>query len=370
MARPMVVAIDGPAGAGKSTVTRRLAARLGMLFLDTGAMYRAATVGLLRSGVDRDDPAAVAAHVCARRIGFGADGQVQLDGERLGDELIRAPATVPEIWRVADNPACRAHLVAQQQSIVAGRDAVIEGRDATTVIAPDAQLKVYLDASPEERARRRLAEWPAGSPPPALAEVAAQIRARDGKDMARAVGALRLADDAVHLLSDGRSADGVVALLVAHAVQRNPFLLERQVADQLTVGRSRARGYVRVAQGDVTGDGGMWQLGLTNPTPERLPGGTVDLTRNRGGRQAGVLVQGRAVLVLAGRGDAPGRVDALPILPQTWYVIEPGAWHAVIQDHGTICAWAESSGISEDRHALSQGQLDELRAFLEVYLPG
>jgi cytidylate kinase len=370
MARPMVVAIDGPAGAGKSTVTRRLAARLGMLFLDTGAMYRAATVGLLRSGIDRDDPSAVAAYVCARGIGFGADGQVQLDGERLGEELIRAPAIVPEIWRVADNPACRAHLVAQQQAIVAGRDAVIEGRDATTVIAPEAQLKVYLDASPEERARRRLAEWPAGSPPPPLAEVAAQIRARDAKDMARAVGALRLADDAVHLLSDGRSADGVVALLVAHAVQRNPFLLERRVADQLTVGRSRARGYVRVAQGDVTGDGGMWQLGLTNPTAERMPGGTADLTRNRGGRQAGVLVQGRAVLVLAGRGAAPGQVDALPILPQTWYVIEPGAWHAVIQDHGTICAWAESSGISEDRHPLAPAQQDELRAFLEVYLPG
>lgn len=369
MARPMVVAIDGPAGAGKSTVTRRLAVRLGILFLDTGAMYRAATVSLRRAGVAADDAAAVAAHVRARDIGFGPDGRVQVDGEPLAEAVIRSPETTREIWRVADNPACREHLVALQRAIVAGREAVVEGRDATTVICPDAQLKVYLDASPEERARRRLAEWPAGAPPPALAEVAAQIRERDAKDMGRAVGALRVSDEAVHLITDGRGPDEVVALLTAHAVQRNPFLLERLVADQLTVGRSRAPGYVRVAQGDVTGDGGLWQLGLTNPSPGRMPGQVVDLTRNRGGRQAGVLVQGQAVLVLAGRGEEPGEISALPMLPQTWYVIEPGAWHAVIQAHGTICAWAESSGISEERHPLAAGRQAELRAFLAVYLP-
>jgi cytidylate kinase len=125
--RPLVIALDGPAGAGKSTVTRTLADRLGILFLDTGAMYRAATVGLFAAGVDRDDPAAVAAFVTGRTVDFDAAGQVRLDGAVLPRERIRSPETTREIWRVADNPACRAHLVAQQQALVRGRDCVIEG---------------------------------------------------------------------------------------------------------------------------------------------------------------------------------------------------------------------------------------------------
>ena len=369
MAKPMIIAIDGPAGAGKSTVTRLVAKRLGILFLDTGAMYRAATGGLLASGIDLTDHAAIGAWVAARQVGFGSDGQVTLDGVRQGDEVIRSPATTREIWRVADHPVCREHLVNLQRAIVAGQEAVVEGRDTTTVICPDAQLKVYLDASPEERARRRLAEWKVAGDPPPLAQVAAEIRERDAKDMSREVGALRLADDAVHLVTDGLSTEAVVARLIAYAVQRQPFLLERLVADQLTVGRSRQPGYVPVAPGDITGDGGSWQLGLTNPTPGRMPGGVVDLTRNRGGRQAGTVVQGAAVLVLAGCGEAPGRVVALPMLPQTWYVIQPESWHAVIQSHGTICAWAESSGICEDHHELDHTQIAELHQFVAVYLP-
>ena len=155
LARPMVIAIDGPAGAGKSTVTRALAKRLGILYLDTGAMYRAATVGAQEAGVDGGDPAAVAAWVSQRTIDFDAAGEVRIDGKTMLRERIRSPDVTAQIWRVADNPACRAHLVKQQKALVAGRDAVVEGRAATTVICPDAQLKVYLDASPEERARRR-----------------------------------------------------------------------------------------------------------------------------------------------------------------------------------------------------------------------
>ncbi len=369
LARPLIIAMDGPAGAGKSTVARRLAARLGILRLDTGAMYRACTVQLFDSPeVDRDDPAAVAALVTRLVVDFTEAGRVRLDGRELSEERIRSPQTTAEVWRVANNPACRAHLVAQQQAIVAGREAVVEGRDATTVICPDAQLKVYLDATPAERARRRLAEWrqEGRTGLPSEAEVEAEIVERDRKDSTRAVGALTLADDALHVVCDGLTVEQVVARLAAHAVQRNPFAVERLVADQVLVGRSRAPGYVMVAEGQ--GDDG-WQLGLSNPSPGRMPGQVVDFTRNRGGHQAGTLLQGAAVLALGGRGDTPGRIDALPMLPQTWYVIEPDCWHAVIQAKGTICAWAEAIGLTEERRELSLGQRRELEQFVSVYMP-
>jgi hypothetical protein len=141
------------------------------------------------------------------------------------------------------------------------------------------------------------------------------------------------------------------------------------VADQLTVGRSRQGGYICVAAGNLPGRPEGWQLGLTNPTPERMPGSTRSLTRNLGGRQAGTLVQGNAILCLAGTAERPSHVVALPMLPQTWYVIEPGAWHAVIQAHGTICAWAESEHISEEQIELLPNQVAEVESYLGVFLP-
>jgi cytidylate kinase len=366
LSKPMVIAIDGPAGAGKSTVTRLVAHRLGILYLDTGAMYRAATVGLLDAGIPLDDAEAVSRWVDQRHIDFDEHGSVRMDGVVMAREQIRSPNTTAQIWRVANNAGCRTHLVRLQQQLVAGRDVVIEGRDATTVICPDAQLKLFLDASPEERARRRLAEWPANEPRPELAEVARQIRERDDRDRNREVGALTLSDEAVHLITDGMRIDEVVARIIAHAVQRQPFMLEKLVADQLTVGRSRQPGYVSVAFGDP-GDG--WQLGLTNPSADRQPGTTTALARNLGGRQAGTVCQGNAVIAFAGRGEHPGHVVALPMLPQTWYVIEPGCWHAVVQQPGTICAWAESRGITETRQDLTPEHRAELEAYLDVYLP-
>ncbi|TVR40879.1 MAG: (d)CMP kinase, partial [Planctomycetota bacterium] len=334
---PLIIAVDGPAGAGKSTVVKQLARGLGLLYLDTGAMYRAATVGLLASTIDPNDAPAIAAWCSQRAIDFDNHGQVRLDGAVVDPAVLRSPATTREIWRIADNPSCRAHLVALQQAIVRGRDAALEGRDATTVICPDATLKVYLDASPEERARRRLAEWQAGGQPaPEFDTLVAELRERDRRDMERESGALTRSDEAVFILTDGLSVEEVVAQIMALAIQRRPLGLEALVADQVIVGRSRAPGYVRVAQGSIAIPPAPWQLGLTNPSPDRLPGATVDLARNHGGRQAGVLCQGQAVLVLAGRGEDPSYLLAMPLLPQSWYVIEPGTWHAVFQVPGTI----------------------------------
>ena len=376
---PLIIAIDGPAGAGKSTVTREVARRLGLLYLDTGAMYRAATVAILdhhqQSQCDLDNPESVADIVTQQDISFNESGEVCLNGV-VQEPRIRSPEITKEIWRVADNPLCRAYLVTLQQDIVAGRHAALEGRDATTVICPHASLKIYLDASPAERARRRLSEWQQTSQDhqqhaqaPSLEEVTAQIMERDARDQNRDVGALQLSDDAVPLLTDGLSPAEVIARIIALAVHRRPLLLEDIVSDQVTIGRSRQPGYVKVLSGNIVDPPGPWQLGLTNPSPERMPDTVQSLAKNSGGRQAGVLCQGRAALVLAGRGDQPDELCAIPMLPQTWYIIEPGCWHAVVQAPGTICAWAEASAITEEQVNLSQQAQLELQQFMAIYLP-
>lgn len=221
---PMHIAIDGPAGAGKSTVCKQVATRLGILFLDTGAMYRAATIGLFDNAIDLTDADAVAAYVVERTISFDQYGDVCLDGISLG-ERIRTPHCTAEIYRVANNPRCRAHLVTLQQAIVAGNDAALEGRDTTTVICPQAQLKVYLDASAEERARRRLQQWLQeghhdNEQVPSLENIIEDIQQRDQRDTQREVGALRIADDAYIVHTDDMTAEEVIDDIAAEAVRR------------------------------------------------------------------------------------------------------------------------------------------------------
>ena len=209
-----VVAIDGPAGAGKSTVARALAARLGLEYLDTGAMYRAVAVAARRTGLDPADVEGVAA--LARRLDLqvGVEG-VFVDGVDV-TTAIRTTQATTDVSAVASNPSVRAELVSRQRAWGESRGGgVIEGRDIGTVVFPDAVLKVYLTASPRERAERRVAE--AGGD---IDEVATAIARRDEIDRARAHGPLREADSAVLMDTTGRSVSGIVEELASMVAAR------------------------------------------------------------------------------------------------------------------------------------------------------
>jgi CMP/dCMP kinase len=195
----MLVAIDGPAGAGKSTVARALAQRLGYTYLDSGAMYRC--VALLSLDAPNDRPAALAQKA---RIELGE--RILLDGRDVS-EAIRAPEVSEAASRVAADAGVRAALVASQRALIAAGDWVAEGRDIGTVVAPEAELKVFLTASPEQRARRRAAELGA-DPQTVLAEQAL----RDERDTTREHSPLAAAPGAVLLDTSG--------LTVAEAVER------------------------------------------------------------------------------------------------------------------------------------------------------
>jgi cytidylate kinase len=206
-----VVALDGPSGTGKSTVARRLASRLGARYLDTGAMYRAATVAALRKGVDLADGVAVTAVVESARIEISTDPEqasVTLDGEPV-DAEIRSPETTAAVSAVSAVPAVRALLVDAQRALIGDGGIVVEGRDIGSVVWPTARPKVYLTASPEARARRR-----AGEVGGDVAAVAADIARRDGLDSSRAASPLTQAADAVELDTTDLGIDEVVDRLV------------------------------------------------------------------------------------------------------------------------------------------------------------
>jgi cytidylate kinase len=200
----MIVAIDGPAGAGKSTVARAVAQALGFTYLDTGAMYRCVALARLR------DPQANAA---ALEIAFA--GSVTLNGEDVGEE-IRSPAVTELASEVAAEPDVRAAMALRQQAMLASGDWVAEGRDIGTVIAPQAELKIFLTADPTERARRRAEQT--GRP---LDEVLAEQQQRDRRDGERELSPLVAAVDAVQLDTTALSADEAIAEIVELAGQRS-----------------------------------------------------------------------------------------------------------------------------------------------------
>jgi cytidylate kinase len=196
-----VVAIDGPAGAGKSTVARALADALGYTLLDTGAMYRIVALAAQRSGLAPAD--------AARTAGIDVRGGARLDGEDVS-ALIRTPGVSEAASAVAADPAVREAVVAQQQRLLADGDWVAEGRDIGTVVAPTAEVKVFLTADPTERARRRAAELDAS-----VEDVLADLARRDERDQTREHSPLVKAEDAVEIDSTGLSLDEVVARVVA-----------------------------------------------------------------------------------------------------------------------------------------------------------
>ena len=198
-----VIAIDGPSGSGKTTVARALAGRLGTGHLDTGAMYRAVALGVLRRGLDPDDEDGVAE--VARHVRIDVGDEVVVDGEDATAE-IRSDRVTQAVSAVASNPAVREEMVRRQREWVAGNGGgVVEGRDIGTVVFPEAQLKVYLVAGDAVRARRRSSESGGEEE-----TVAADMARRDQSDSGRAASPLKAADDAVVLDTSDLTVDEVV----------------------------------------------------------------------------------------------------------------------------------------------------------------
>ncbi len=214
-----VVAIDGPAGAGKSTVAKRLAVRLGFSYLDTGAMYRSITLKAMRQGVALDNEDALAHMAKNTRLDLRGNPQsglkVFLDGEDVSDE-IRTPEVTNQTFYIARAPKVRAVMVELQRAIGSGTDVVIEGRDIGTVVFPKARFKFYLDASVEERAQRRFKEFRDKGKEISLEQVIDDVRKRDETDFNRSVGPLRKAEDAVVIDSTRMSIDEVVETMARH----------------------------------------------------------------------------------------------------------------------------------------------------------
>ncbi len=208
----ITIAIDGPSGAGKSTAARGVAARLGYTYIDTGAMYRAVAWNAIRQGFPDGDADAMSALARDTDIRFlpGPDGQRVLVGDADVTQSIRTPQVTQLSSPVSAIPGVRRVLVEQQQAMGAGGGVVMEGRDIGTVVFPHAELKVFLTASPEERARRRWLERRSKGDSVSLEEVLEQQAERDARDSSRAESPLRPAEDAVLLDSDGLTAEQVI----------------------------------------------------------------------------------------------------------------------------------------------------------------
>lgn len=214
------IAIDGPAGAGKSSVARALAQRLGYLHIDTGALYRALTLMVLRQGLDPTKEAAIIELFEKTQISLvsGSDGvKVLLHGEDVTG-AIRELAVSENVSLVAQHPKVRERLLTLQRQLAADGGVVMDGRDIGTVVLPDAGLKIFLTASSEERARRRMKELRTQGHKVTYKDILLSIRARDNLDAERPVAPLRAATDAIPLDTTGKDIDTVVKEILGHLV--------------------------------------------------------------------------------------------------------------------------------------------------------
>jgi cytidylate kinase len=207
----MIITIDGSAGAGKSSAARLLAHRLGFEFLDTGAMYRAVTLAVLRAGIDGRDEQALAALIADLHLEM-PPGRVVLNGEDITG-LIRTAEVTAASGAVADSPVVRRRLVEMQRQIASGRNLVCEGRDQGTVVFPQAACKFFLVADATERARRRQRDMDARGEPQSLEEVLRAQEIRDHRDAARDIAPMKPAADAILLDSTHRTLEEVVACM-------------------------------------------------------------------------------------------------------------------------------------------------------------
>jgi len=219
--RKLIIAIDGPSGAGKGTVARAVASRLGYRHVDSGAMYRAVGWKALREGVPLDDEARVAALADASLI-VVSTSRVIIDGVDVTRE-IRTPEIDRAAAAVARLPRVRTVLVARQREIGAGGEIVMVGRDIGTVVFPQADVKIYLDAAPEERARRRALDPAHSGGPAAVADVKTLLTERDRSDTTRAVSPLYAAADATVVDTTGKSVEDVVREVIAVIRGKEPL---------------------------------------------------------------------------------------------------------------------------------------------------
>jgi cytidylate kinase len=228
MPEPLVIAIDGPAGAGKSTVAQKVAARLGLTYVDSGATYRATALKVLQSAIAPDDEPAVAELIAQTDIRITTEGlqsRVLMDGEDV-TQKIRTPEVTLAAAKVSRSAEVRAKLVAVQRSCGTGRGVVMEGRDIGTVVFPNAALKVFLKADPEERARRRLKQDRKEGRSATLEQTADEIARRDQLDEERRISPLVAAADAYQIDSTELAADQVVEQILDLA--RKKKLLESE----------------------------------------------------------------------------------------------------------------------------------------------
>jgi cytidylate kinase len=209
MEKRIVVAIDGPAGAGKSTVARAIARRLGFVYIDTGAMYRAVALWALRTGVSESDMHRLAQLASAAEISFAAGtNTVLLNGEDVTD-VIRTPEVAAFASKISTIPAVRRALVEKQREMAAETSVVMEGRDIGSVVFPDAQVKVFLDADPSVRADRRVRELHDSGATADRNATAVEIAERDRRDRTRSESPMIQSPDAVYLDTSGLSVEQV-----------------------------------------------------------------------------------------------------------------------------------------------------------------